>query len=102
VKRIECKYQKHSHPSECCAKNHQMGNCINGVSLAVQTFSNQINEGGQREIELCLSFGATGWESVERLAKEAISTGITPMINSLNVIGLISIPGMVSTYIFCE
>ena len=73
-----------------------MGNCINGVSLAVKTFSTQLNEGGQREIELCLSFGATGWESVERLAKEAISTGITPMINSLNVIGLISIPGMMT------
>lgn len=77
-------------------RNHQMGNCINGVSLAVKTFSTQLNEGGQREIELCLSFGATGWESVERLAKEAISTGVTPMINSLNVIGLISIPGMMT------
>lgn len=73
-----------------------MGNCINGVSLAVKTFSTQLNEGGQREIELCLSFGATGWESVERLAKDAISTGVTPMINSLNVIGLISIPGMMT------
>jgi len=73
-----------------------MGNCINGVSLAVKTFSTQLNEGGQREIELCLSFGATGWESVERLAKEAISIGVTPMINSLNVIGLISIPGMMT------
>ena len=58
-----------------------MGNCINGVSLAVKTFSSQINEGGQREIELCLSFGATSYESVDRLAKEAISTGVTPMIN---------------------
>jgi len=73
-----------------------MGNCINGVSLAVKTFSSQINEGGQREIELCLSFGATSYESVDRLAKEAISTGVTPMINMLNVIGLISIPGMMT------
>mmetsp|Transcript_12461 Transcript_12461/g.18589 ORF Transcript_12461/g.18589 Transcript_12461/m.18589 type:complete len:660 (+) Transcript_12461:171-2150(+) len=73
-----------------------MGNCINGVSLAVKTFSTQLKEGGEREIELCLSLGATGWESVERLAKEAISTGTTPMINSLHVIGLISIPGMMT------
>ncbi|KAK1739070.1 protein aluminum SENSITIVE 3-related protein [Skeletonema marinoi] len=55
-----------------------------------------LKEGGEREIELCLSLGATGWESVERLAKEAISTGTTPMINSLHVIGLISIPGMMT------
>mmetsp|Transcript_4996 Transcript_4996/g.10510 ORF Transcript_4996/g.10510 Transcript_4996/m.10510 type:complete len:600 (+) Transcript_4996:260-2059(+) len=73
-----------------------MGNCINGVSLAVKTFSTQLKEGGEREIELCLSLGATGWESVERLAKDAISTGTTPMINSLHVIGLISIPGMMT------
>ena len=73
-----------------------MGNCINGVSLAAKTFSTQIKEGGQREIELCLSFGASGWESLQRIAKDAISTGITPMINSLNVIGLISIPGMMT------
>ena len=73
-----------------------MGNCINGVSLAIKTFSVFLKEGGQREIELYLSFGATGWESVERLAKEAISTGTTPMINSLNIIGMISIPGMMT------
>ena len=71
-----------------------MGNCINGVSLTVNNLSTQIMEGGRREIELYLSFGATGWESIGRLVRAAVAAGVTPILNSLNVIGLVSIPGM--------
>ena len=74
-----------------------LGNCISAVSLTVNNLTNQIMEGGRREIELFLSFGASGWESMGRLTKEAVGAGATPMINSLNVIGLVSIPG---EYIF--
>ncbi|KAL7550945.1 hypothetical protein ACHAWF_014154 [Thalassiosira exigua] len=73
-----------------------MGNCINGVSLTVNTLCTQIMEGGRREVELNLSFGATGWASAGRLVKAAVKAGVTPMINSLNVIGLVSIPGMMT------
>jgi putative ABC transport system permease protein len=74
-----------------------LGNCISGVSLTVNDLTKQMMEGGRREIELLLSFGATGWESILRLTKEAVGAGATPMINSLNVIGLVSIPGGYST-----
>lgn len=70
-----------------------MGNCINGISLTVNALSTQIMEGGSREIELYLSFGASSWGSVGRLVKGAISSGVTPTINGMNVIGLVSIPG---------
>lgn len=70
-----------------------MGNCINGVSLAISNLSTQIMDGGRREVELCLSFGASGWESVSRLVRGAVSVGTTPTLNSMNVIGLVSIPG---------
>ncbi len=75
-----------------------LGNCINGVSLSVNDLTKQIMEGGRREIELFLSFGASGWESMLRLTKEAVAAGATPTINSLNVIGLVSIPGRYSKY----
>lgn len=71
-----------------------MGNCINGVSLAVNNLSTAVMEGGRREIELYLSFGASGWESLLRLVKAAAAAGTTPQLNSMNVIGLVSIPGM--------
>ncbi len=77
-----------------------MGNCISGVSLTVNSLTKQIMEGGRREIELSLSFGASGWESMKRLTKEAVGAGVTPMVNSLNVIGLVSIPGEYSNYVF--
>lgn len=70
-----------------------LGNTINGIGLSVNNMATQIMEGGRREIELCLSFGGTGLESVRRLMKDAIAVGVTPMINQLNVIGLVSIPG---------
>jgi putative ABC transport system permease protein len=73
-----------------------MGNIINGVSLSVNNLTTNIMEGGRREVELYLSFGGSGMESVRRLMKGAISTGVTPMINQLNVIGLVSIPGMMT------
>jgi len=67
-----------------------MGNCISGASLTVNNLTTQILEGGQREIELYLSFGATGYESVSRLIRNAVKLGCTPLLNSLNVIGLVS------------
>lgn len=70
-----------------------LGNTINGTSLSVTNLTTQIMEGGRREVELCLSFGASSLESIKRLMKDAISVGVTPMINQLNVIGLVSIPG---------
>ena len=70
-----------------------MGNCISGVRLTVNHLSTQIMEGGRREIELYLSFGASGWQSVRRQVNEAVGAGVTPMINGLNVIGLVAIPG---------
>ncbi|KAL3800185.1 hypothetical protein HJC23_001106 [Cyclotella cryptica] len=73
-----------------------LGNTINGTSLSVTNLTTQIMEGGRREVELCLSFGASSLESIKRLMKDAISVGVTPMINQLNVIGLVSIPGMMT------
>ena len=73
-----------------------MGNCINGVSLISNNLSTQITEAGKREIELYLSFGASGWKSMGRLVKGAVDAGVTPMLNTLNVIGLVSIPGMMT------
>ena len=75
-----------------------LGNSISGVSLTVNDLTKQMMEDGRSEIELFLSFGASGWESMARLINEAVGSGATPRINSLNVIGLVSIPGGFSKY----
>lgn len=72
-----------------------LGNCINGVSLSLNSLTSSIIE-KQREIELYLSFGATGNEAVNRLLRESIQAGLTPVLNNMSVMGLISIPGMMT------
>lgn len=69
-----------------------LGNCINGVALSlnatISAFVEQVHE-----IELFLSFGASPEEASARLMREAVRVGAMPMLNSMAVIGLISIPG---------
>ena len=72
-----------------------LGNCINGVALAVNSLLNSYVEQAT-EIEIYLAFGASPREASARLTQEAVRIGAMPMINSMSVIGLISIPGMMT------
>ena len=72
-----------------------LGNSINGLSLSLNSILTSLVE-QQREIELYLSFGATGFEACNRLVRQAVRAGTTPTINGMAVIGLISIPGMMT------
>ena len=72
-----------------------LGNCINGVSLGLNSILTSLVESA-REIELLLSFGAGPHEATERLVRDAIRTGAVPLMNSMAVIGIISIPGMMT------
>lgn len=72
-----------------------LGNCINGVALAVNSILTGLVE-QSAEIELYLAYGATSGESSARLIREAVRIGAMPILNTMSVIGLISIPGMMT------
>jgi len=72
-----------------------LGNCINGISLALNSLFTSLVE-CSREVELLLSFGATSYEATARLVQEAVRNGTMPQLNSMAIIGLISIPGMMT------
>lgn len=72
-----------------------LGNCISGVALAVNTLTTSFVEQTD-EIDLLLALGATPLEASLRLVRESIRVGATPMLNSMAVIGLVSIPGMMT------
>lgn len=72
-----------------------LGNCINGVALAMNAVLTSLVEQSQ-EVELLLSFGASANEASARLMRESVRVGAMPMLNSMAVIGLISIPGMMT------
>ena len=72
-----------------------LGNCVNGVALSLNAMLTSLVEQA-REIELYMSFGATPREATARLLKESIRVGAVPQLNGMAVIGIISIPGMMT------
>lgn len=72
-----------------------LGNSMNGIALSLDRLYGEV---GLRaaEVEAMLTFGATPWEAVQSCVRVAIKAGMTPSINSLMVVGLVSLPGMMT------
>ena len=72
-----------------------LGNGLTGISLGLDRCLAQLDEGRDR-VETLLAFGATRWEAARPVAQEAVRTGMVPIINAMSVVGLVSIPGMMT------
>ncbi len=72
-----------------------LGNTLTGISLALDRFMDGVI--GERErIEATLSLGATRWEAAHDLVRDSLRTGMIPIINSMMVMGIVSLPGMMT------
>lgn len=72
-----------------------LGNILSGVSLALDRFM----EGVARDagmIESDLALGATRWEAAHPLLTDSLRTGMIPTINAMMVMGVVSLPGMMT------
>lgn len=72
-----------------------LGNILNGVSLALNRFM----DGAVRDrdlIEGSLALGATRWEAAHPLIVASLNVGMIPTINSMMVMGVVSLPGMMT------
>jgi len=72
-----------------------LGNTTNGISVGLATTVSELAEGRQR-IEALLAMGATRWEASKDLLKKAVTLGLTPILNQMSIIGMVSIPGMMT------
>ncbi|HEY0074620.1 MAG TPA: iron export ABC transporter permease subunit FetB [Abditibacteriaceae bacterium] len=72
-----------------------LGNALTGVSLCLDTLLETLSE-KRHEIENELALGATSWEAAREPLAAAIRRGMIPQINTMNVIGLVSLPGMMT------
>ena len=70
-----------------------LGNSMNGASLSGDRLLSAIKQ-NFREIETHLSLGATPKQAIFNYQKEAIRTGLIPILNNMTVVGLVSLPGM--------
>lgn len=72
-----------------------LGNTLNAVALTFNRITQAVAE--QRgKIEMYLSLGASPWEAFRSLARQAISAGMLPTINSMTIVGIVSLPGMMT------
>ncbi len=72
-----------------------LGNILSGVSLGLDRFM----EGVARDanmIESDLALGASRWEAAHPLLNDSLRTGMIPTINSMMVMGVVSLPGMMT------
>ncbi|MGE5422534.1 MAG: ABC transporter permease [Ignavibacteriales bacterium] len=72
-----------------------LGNSMNAIALSLDRMYSDVAAHAD-EVEQMLCFGATPWESVSVHIKKALAAGMTPTINSLMVVGIVSLPGMMT------
>lgn len=72
-----------------------LGNTLNGISLGLDRFGEELISHRGR-VEMLLTLGATRWEAAGDVARSAIRTGMVPIINSMMVVGIVSLPGMMT------
>ena len=72
-----------------------LGNSLNAVSLALDRFLAGVAQGRER-IESDLALGASRWEAAHGLIRDSLRTGMIPTINAMMVMGVVSLPGMMT------
>ncbi len=74
-----------------------LGNTLTGVSLGLDRLGSELIGSGKREqVEALLALGATRWEAARRPIQQAVKTGLIPTINAMMVVGIVSLPGMMT------
>lgn len=72
-----------------------LGNTLTGLSLCMDRVMSDLDE--RRElVEGYLTLGATAWQACRPFVSEAVRTGMIPIVNSMSVVGIVSLPGMMT------
>ena len=72
-----------------------LGNSLTGISLGLDRFLSELKN-RRGEVETILALGATRWESCRGVFVEATRTAMIPILNTMSVAGIVSIPGMMT------
>ena len=72
-----------------------LGNALTGISLGLDKILNDFVT-QRNAIEGRLALGKTIWGATLPYTQQAIRTGMIPIVNSMSVVGLVSLPGMMT------
>jgi putative ABC transport system permease protein len=72
-----------------------LGNVMNGAAIAGERLM-QMVQAHRAEIETHLCLGATPDEAIATYRKAAIRTGLIPTLNAMMVVGVVTLPGIIT------
>lgn len=72
-----------------------LGSAMNGAAIAGERLVSTISS-SRLEIETHLSLGATPQQAVANYRKEAIRAGLIPILNQMMVVGVVTLPGIIT------
>jgi putative ABC transport system permease protein len=72
-----------------------LGNALTATSLGLGRLTDELLT-RRAEVETLLALGATRWEAARDTVRTAIRTGMVPIVNAMMVVGLVSLPGMMT------
>jgi len=72
-----------------------LGNGLTGLSLCLDQLLESFSE-RKAEVEMELALGATRWEAAREPLADAVRRGMIPIINSMMVVGIVALPGMMT------
>lgn len=72
-----------------------LGNSLTGISLAMDRFVSELKN-RRGEVEMRLTLGATRWEATREIFAASARTAMVPILNTMSVAGIVSIPGMMT------
>src|SRR5690242_5913816 len=65
-----------------------LGNTLGAISLGLDRLGDDLI-GRRDQVETLLCLGATRWEAARSAVQTAVGTGMTPMINSMSIVGIV-------------
>lgn len=72
-----------------------LGNALTGISLCLDALLESLDL--RRDlVEMELTHGATAWEAARAPLTDAVRRGMIPILNSMTVVGIVSLPGMMT------
>lgn len=72
-----------------------LGNAMNGAAITGERLVRTI-QSSQQEIETHLCLGATPQQAIAAYRREAIRAGLIPNINQMMVVGIVTLPGIIT------
>lgn len=72
-----------------------LGNTLTAVSLGLDRMTREL-DAHRGIVDMTLALGGTRWEAAQAAAVQAVRAGMLPTLNQMSVVGIVSLPGMMT------